>query len=195
MMSRLKTFYDHLQQQPRALQWSVFALSGLLLFLLWDGVISPVTNGWKSQADLIQTRAERVHDGRVLAASFDRMGNVVRAYGPIELPGPESDGRNELNAAINGILERYSITEESSSVSSSKVRKGTLGSYAGNKRLESLKLVFDFISTPKDALSIIADLEADPSIEFITNLRITKAPGKKVKVHLTIESWVLGSNT
>lgn len=190
-----KKLHDHLQQQPRALRWSVYALLGMLLFLLWDSIVFPVTENWKSRADLIQLRVDRVREGGDLTAAFERLQDEVRAYGSIELPGPESSGRIELNAAINDILERYSITEESSSVSQSKVRKGTLGNYAGNKRLESLKLVFDFISSPKDALSIIADLEANPAVEFITSLRITKAPSKKVKVHLTIESWVLGSNS
>ncbi len=52
-----------------------------------------------------------------------------------------------------------------------------------------------FEARPEAALSIISELEDSPAIESITSVRLsTEAGPGKVRVDLTLEAWVVGSD-
>ena len=46
-----------------------------------------------------------------------------------------------------------------------------------------------------DAIAIISELESSPEVESITSVRMTKDANRKVKVNLSLEAWVLPSET
>ena len=51
-----------------------------------------------------------------------------------------------------------------------------------------------FDASPTEAIAIIAELEASPTIEAVSDVRMTLQGGRqKVRVDLTVESWIVSS--
>ncbi|MCZ6836324.1 MAG: hypothetical protein O7G85_11165 [Planctomycetota bacterium] len=192
-MSIFVNAIQSLRQQPRAIQWSIIAALGIALFLIWDQGIAPITQSWKYKADAIQAKVQQVNSSAELIQKFDALKDKISGIGPIDLPSSEFQGRQAIQKVINNLLKDHVISQQRFGISEGRMRRGTLASVTGAKRLESLKVDLDFVSTPQESIKIIATLESSPEIEFINTVRMTKAPNKKVKVKLTFETWVLGS--
>jgi hypothetical protein len=64
----------------------------------------------------------------------------------------------------------------------------------GTGRIDRLTKEVKFDATPDAALAVIADLEASPHVDSISSVRIVRDAGGKVKVTLTIESWIRGDD-
>jgi hypothetical protein len=48
-----------------------------------------------------------------------------------------------------------------------------------------------FDATPEEAIAIIAELEANTTIEAVSDVRVTEQSGRQVRVDLTVESWIV----
>lgn len=194
-MSVFDSAIQQFRKLPRAMRWVVYAAVGFALFLTWDGWIAPTTQELRDEADAIQAKVQEVRNASALIRQFDMIDDEITSIGPVQLPASQLQGRQAIQQVINDTLKNYSITEPSFSITDNRVRSGTLATVTGTRRLASLKVDLEFIAAPDVAMSIIAEFEANPEIEFIRTLRLTKAPGKKVKVRMTLESWVLGQQT
>jgi len=192
-MSVAQTISSQLQQMSRALRWSIYALAGLALFLLWDGLIAPTTDEWRTKADAIQTKVDRVRAASSLIGRFNALHGEIIGIGPVSLPESESQGRQAIQDVIIEVLKGHNVAEPSLSIADSRVQRGTLAGIVGTKRLGALKADLEYTATPQDAVAIIAELEASPEIEFIRTIRMNKAPNNRIKVRLTLETWVLGA--
>ena len=75
----------------------------------------------------------------------------------------------------------------------SKLRRGTLSRIiAPGEQVERITGDLRFDATPEVAAEIIAELEASPDIDAISNIRMTRQPGpRKVTVDLTVETWII----
>ena len=183
-----------LRQQPRAIQWAVLAALGFVLFMIWDMGIAPMTEKWKNEADSLQAKVQQISNSAELVQQFDSINAKISGIGQVEMPAGELQGRQATLKVINDVLKNYSVSQERFGINEGRrLPKNTLSNIAKTKRLESLKVDLDFISTPEVAIEIIALFESSPEIEFVRTVRLTKAPSKKVKVKLTLETWVLGS--
>lgn len=194
-MSAIRNIHDQLRQQPRAMQWAVYAVFGLALFMIWDQAAAPLAMDFKNRADAIQDKVRQVQAGTRLVREFKSMKSQVAAIGVVKLPGDKARRTSAVQSIVNEILQKYSTSEESFGLKEGRVSRDTLSSVTGGRRLDALQGDLQFTSTPKVAAAIIAELEADPNIEFIRTIRINKAPGKKVKVRLTLEAWALSIKT
>lgn len=192
-MPFLERSIKQFRQQPRVGQWIILAAIVFGVFLIWDQGIAPTTARWKREADSIQMKLQQVRAGDELIRRFQALEDEIAGIGAVELPVGEGQGRQAIQSAINEILRGHKVAEESFSITNGRVDRRTLSSVFGTKRLESLKVDLEYVATPDEAMAIISELEANPDIEFIRSIRMNHAPGKKIKVRLTFETWVLGS--
>lgn len=190
-MSALEKVIQQVRQMPRATQWAVYALLGLLLFLIWDQAVWPLTNDWKQRADAIHNDVRQVKTSQELLEQFQSLQSQIIALGEVKLPGDKARRISAVQSSVNEILGKHSVSEQSFSITDGRVKRGTLASVSGIRKLGAIKGELQFTSTPDIAAAIIAELESDENIEFISVIRFTKAPGKKVKVKLTLEAWVI----
>lgn len=190
-MSALEKVIQKVQQMPRATQWAVYAFMGLFLFLIWDQVVWPLTNEWKQRADAIHNDVRQVKASQEILEQFQSLQPQIIALGKVKLPGDKARRISAVQNSVNEILSKHSVSEQSFSITDGRVKRGTLASVSGIRKLGAIKGELQFTSTPEIAVAIIAELESDVNIEFISVIRFTKAPGKKVKVKLTLEAWVI----
>ena len=193
-MSALEKAIQQLHQKPRVVQWSVYALLALLLFLVWDQVAWPQTNIWKQRADAIQNDVRQVKASQELREQFKSLHSQITAIGAVKLPGDKARRNSAVQNSVNEILGKYSVSEQSLVITDGRVSKGTLKNISGIRRLGAIKGELQFTATPDVATSIIAALESDENIEFISVVRFIKAQGRRIKVKLTLEAWVIDTS-
>ena len=76
-----------------------------------------------------------------------------------------------------------------------KLPRGTLSEILRtSQREERITGDLRFDAAPTEAIAIIAELEATPTIEAVSDVRMTLQGGRqKVRVDLTVESWIVSS--
>lgn len=193
-MNTLEKAIQHLHQKPRAMQWTVYGLLAMLLFLIWDQVAWPLTNDWKQRADAIQNDVQQVKASQELLEQFQSLHSQITAIGAVKLPGDKARRISAVQNIVNEILGKYSVSEQSFGITDGRVKRGTLSNISGIRKLGAIKGELQFTATPDVATAIIAELESDENIEFISVVRLNKVPGRKIKVRLTLEAWVIVSS-
>lgn len=194
-MSEAASIMDRYRRMPRAIRWALLAAIGIALFEVREIVLRPFANAWDHKAEIIEDRVSQVRASQDISREIDQMHDLVRDLGPVDVPRNEADGQKSLNAAIGQVLQKNGATNQSWAIGpKGNLSKTALPSIANGKRIERLAGDLKFDATPKAAAAIIAELESNPDIETVDSVRMTRdASGGKVKVHLTIEAWVLAS--
>jgi hypothetical protein len=196
-MSRFASITQQFRSMNRALQWATLAAVGLGLFLLWDRLLSPASASLARQADALQARVNELRRAPVIVRQFkESRRDQVIALGPVATPMSESQGAIELQNAVNEVLKRHNISNQGLSFdmrTRGRLPSGALVTLTDNKRVDRLAGDLKFVASPEDAAAIIAELESSPIVAAINNLRMTKDAGRKLKVTLSVESWVTSS--
>jgi hypothetical protein len=196
MTSATVQLVDRYRALPRALQWGVLTVIGVAAFLLWDATIRPLTDDLDRQAASIEADVARIRAGESIAEDFNKVARVVECLGPVAKPGGQADGAAELIGIVNNVRAKHAISNDNFDFRpQGKVPGAGLTSMTGGKRLEKLVGDLRFTATTEDAMAVIAELESSPEIESIKSLRVTKDANRKVKVNLSLESWILPSET
>ena len=196
-MSTTSTLWQRFQQWPRALRWAVYAAVGATAFLVVNDHIWQTAKEWNETADAIETKLAAVRDGQAIAAEFQILEETLVAHGAVSMPHDENEGKNALNAAVNEVLNRYSVRNVSFELRAPANLKGSLDRISrGRKQAQFISGDLRFDATPEDAAAVLAELETSPDIEAVSFVRITRiSRARRVKVHLTLEAWVLTSKT
>ena len=71
-MSGIETAWQSFRQLPRAAQWGLTALLGVVLFLVWNDVILGVSGNWNRATEDILAKVEQA------AGSDQRLQSLVR---------------------------------------------------------------------------------------------------------------------
>jgi hypothetical protein len=196
MTSATVQLVDRYRALPRALQWGVLTVIGVAAFLLWDATIRPLTDDLDRQAASIEADVGRIRAGESIAEDFNKVARVVECLGPVAKPGGQGDGADDLTRIVNDVIKKRAVSDWSFDMRlQGKLPTGALASIGDGKRLERLAGDLRFTATTEDAMAVIAELESSPEIESIKSLRVTKDANRKVKVNLSLESWVLPSET
>ena len=184
---------------PRAVQWAVAAAIVILVFVIWNDYIKAIGDRWAMQADTIQQQVKTVRDSRALVTQFEQMKPAIMTIGQVEPPSTEKQTSDALNTIKDKIIEKYrsDITKESfQRTAGDRIRKGALFGIIGPGEIgQKLSGEFEFESTPETATKIIAELEKNPDVEAVSEVRITKIGNRRISVKLKIEAWVVGRDT
>ena len=195
MTTAAPTTFDRFRQWPRAMQWALLAALGLAMFMLWDRVLSRLTAEMEKKADAIVTQAAEIrHASSIVSDLQSRYSDAVQGIGPVGVLVSAAKGADELDEVVNTVLKKHaSVSNQSFDMRA----KGKLppGTVVADKRLDRLTCDLKFLATPEDTTAIIAELESSPVITSINTVRIVRDANRKVKVNLTIESWVYSSDT
>ena len=177
---------------PRALQWALLAAIGFCLFWLWNQFLNPQKDAWDKDAAAIESSVKDIRNTEAVTSKIQGIKDVVVTLGPVDTPRSSREGPDALNEAVNKVLAKYGVAKDSFSFRSGRLSKTALVNITtGTKRIDRLTGDLKFDATPKNAAAIIADLESNPDIEAVDSVRMTRDTGGKVKVHLTVEAWVL----
>lgn len=196
-MSRFDQSITQFRALPRSMQWALIAAVGFALFFMWYEVVRPISDDWKAAADEKQANLAEVRQSSQLSAELESRTNrdLVAAFGPVEIPGSEAEGKRGITADINEILRNYSVSGDSLDLRpSGRLRKGSLPSIARGKKVTRLRGDLRFDADVEDAMAIIAELESSPKIESITSVRLNKLAQRRLQVYLIIDAWVLSAD-
>jgi len=195
MSEALDNSIERFRRLPRAIQWALVAAVVIGSYLLWDSYLQPTKQKWDDLSEHIEERVTKINAGTTDVRALQNMQDVVTNLGPVNLPR----GEKEVTAVVNDVVEQVMKKNAVSAWSFSFRSKGNLPKTSlvafvkGNERVERRIGDLKFEAAPKAAVAIIAELESSPDIEAVDSLRITRDAGGKVKVQLTIETWVLTS--
>lgn len=197
----MSSLTERFNEMPRAIRWAVAAGVILLAFLAWDDYVAPMADQWNRDADRIEVKVEQARRAAQLERNIRGRRQLIEELGPVEVPGDDPQGRLALHSLVVDVVREYrSVTNDSFNLTggadrlpaavSSRLLSGTGQS---NRRLVRISGVLAFDSEPEDAAAIIADLEAKPEVESISQIRMLRKDGRTVGVQLTLNAWVVQS--
>ena len=188
-MSRTQAYVDQFQQLPRAAKWGLLAAVFLVIFLLWSQMLSPTAKAWTAEADQMEQDLLRLRGQTEVPADIR---DQATSFGAVHLPDLKQRGSLLLAQQVQTILSNYGITDDNFTMSRPTPMSTTksAGLTVGNEKIERLKSDVEFNTTPDTAIAIIAEMESDPAFESVSNVKLDKDQAGKIRVRLTIESWV-----
>ncbi len=184
-IDRAIAWYD---LQERAIKWAAIAIPILVAYLVLD------YGFWQVSANL-SIRGDRIES--IIAASKKRGASIegsvesaVRAFGPVDAPATKDDGADALTTSIAAIFKQNN-TNYGLGLREQRISSRSLESAVGSK-IEKIVAEIRFDATPDAASAIIAQLEAAPEIDSISDLKLNYQPQtRRVTVQLSAEAWTL----
>ncbi|MHC4141359.1 MAG: hypothetical protein ACYSUF_05565 [Planctomycetota bacterium] len=195
-MTSTQTIWRRYRRLPRAGQWAVAAALGAVLLIIWTDYVLALAAVWNEQADALLADAREAAGGERRLSRMNGLRNTIQGLGPIQRPGTESQAELALNDAVNEVLKRHRVSDDSFNYRGpEKLPRGTLSEILRtSQRAERITGDLRFDASPTEAIAIIAELEASPTIEAVSDVRMTLQGGRqKVRVDLTVESWIVSS--
>ena len=194
-MTALQSMLQQYQKMSRAMRLATLAALALGLYFVWDSAIRPITQQLNDDADVIARNVSELHRIEAEAVKLkDLKKTLVWNIGPVRPPAAVAEGSKKFNDVVLDVLQKHgAINTNFSSRSRGKLPRTTMAAYANGKRIDRLTGDIKFDASPEKAAAIIAELEASPHIESISSLRLVRDTGRKVRVTLTVEAWVLST--
>jgi hypothetical protein len=195
-MSTLDSLIQSFRELPRAARWAGLAGLAIALFLAWDSFIRPVASDWAAAADDLQRDLATVRSGAELARSFNRRASrqTILAHGPVDLPASKAEAESALSRTVNEVLAEHRVSDTDLNLSwQGNLPKNALPSIARGRKIARLKVELSFESAPEDAIAILAAFESRRDVESVSQVRLTKESGRKLKVRMSLETWALES--
>src|SRR5204863_6652204 len=105
---------------PRAFQWALVAVAGIVLFMAWDRYLHPISDQWARSADGLQGRVNEIRQAGEIADKFrsPEIHDAVIGLGPVAPPdgGPLvpslAEGTTELNNAVTDVLKKHKVDKD-----------------------------------------------------------------------------------
>ena len=169
---------------------------GVVLLIIWNDYVLSQAADWNEQADELLADAREAAGGERRLARMNGLRNTIQGLGPLERPGAESQAELALNDAVNEVLKQHRVSDDSFNYRGpEKLPRGTLAQILrSGQRVERVTGDLRFDASPTEAIAIIAELESSPTIEAVSDVRMTLQGGRqKVRVDLTVESWIVSS--
>jgi hypothetical protein len=174
----------------------VAAVVAAVLLIIWTDYVLALAAAWNEQADALLADAREAAGGERRLSRMNGLRNTIQGLGPVQRPGTESQAELALNDAVNEVLKRHRVSDDSFNYRGpEKLPRGTLSEILRtSQRAERITGDLRFDASPTEAFAIIAELEASPTIEAVSDVRMTLQGGRqKVRVDLTVESWIVSS--
>ncbi len=174
---------------PRVGKWVALAAVGAGVYLAFEAVIWPTSESFDNRADRyasVLSRAAMRAEG--LPSSVVASATV---HGPNMAPELESVAKTKLAEAVTDIMKTHGASF-GWSLRWNSLGGGVMPTVAaelGGTMARAIAEV-DFEAAPETATRIIHDIDRDPAVDAITDLRISYLDKtRRVKVTMTVERW------
>jgi hypothetical protein len=172
--------------------WRIAAAGAVVVMavLVAQDHVWPLADGWNREADRIARTIER---GRNLDAALDpRIERIAVALGPIEVPRSAAPGATRLEETVGRICAAHGLDPKIDGRTGSRLPSNSPLSEVAGGRVERLVCELEFVAEPDTLMTVVRELEREPEIESISDLRIERIDdGPKLDVRLVVEAWVV----
>lgn len=172
--------------------WRLASAGGVLLMaiLVAQDYVWPTADVWNAEADRIVRTIEKARN--IDDAIDGRVERIATALGPIEVPRSASPGATRLEETVGGILEAHDLDPKIDARTGSRLASKSPISEVAGGRVERLICELEFIADPDTLIAVIRELEAEPEIESISDLRLERIDdGPRLDIRLSVEAWVV----
>lgn len=191
-----RTLWQRFEQLPRAGRWAICAAVVITVFLVWNDFVGPQTASFNEEARTLLARHETIR-GQQRLRQVKLLEEPIRALGTVEEPGNRAESGQALIRAVIEVLKKHSVSDDSWGLGNpTNLPRGTLTELTGDgRRVKRITADVRFDTGPEEATAIIAELEARPEVEAISNLRLSRLHGgrRKVRVALTLDAWIVSA--
>jgi hypothetical protein len=172
--------------------WRLIGAAALALIavLVWDEYVRPTTDDWNGESDRIARTIERA---RTVDRTTDpKIERLATALGPIEVPRSAAPGATRLESTISQICSQYKVVPKIDGRTGSKLPSNSPLSTMAGGRVERIICELEFIADTETAIDVIRDLEAEPEIESISELRLDLVDdGPDLEIRIVVEAWIV----
>lgn len=183
---------------PRSMKW---AAVGVAVIGGYFAVVEPAL-------DRLAKLNQRAESNEATLADFRRSEDRVRAaetavtlgvgrHGVVEYPGDQQSVSVAFNKAVDTVLRKHGVGEQTSTTRVSPMGPGPLSKVVGQEyRVERLARDIQFQASPETLSAVLADLEKTNVVSSVPRVQIRQGENKDkttrlVRATLSIESWVL----
>jgi len=188
---------DRIRSLPRPAQVGIVVVALIAGWWICRDTVWAWAGGFSREAEEMRdllARGRDQTDRRLLSVR-----DAVIAHGAVQPPRRPADGSAQLAQEATRIIK---VNEGVSNFkyearTATKLPPSALREVIGDRqRAERAIAELQFEASPEIVSRVIADLEASPSIDAISTLRLQRLDGpKKLRVKMIIEAWVVGSET
>lgn len=174
---------------PRVGKWIAVTAAVYVVVLLFQFVVWPVSDDLNDEADraaeLLKAAGKRADE--LPADIADRA--VV--FGPNAVPGREINEKERFSNAIAAIMKKHGVADAYGFDArplalSGEVLPRVSAQFGGSMARTSAELKFS--ASPETVSKIIAEIDASPFVDAITDVRLTYKD-RRVNAVLSIERW------
>lgn len=172
--------------------WRLASAAGVLLMaiLVAQDYVWPAAEAWNDEANRIARTIEKAQN--IDRAIDGRVERIATALGPIEVPRSASPGATRLEETVGTILEAHDLDPKIDARTGSRLASTSQISEVAGGRVERLVCELEFIADPDTLITVIRELEAEPEIESISDLRLERIDdGPRLDISLSVEAWVV----
>lgn len=194
MGNQLTTLLAQISSWSRAMQWAFWAGILTIAFLVWDATIANIGAQWSAKANQIEMQITEVNKPVFLTATDKKH---ISSFGEVDLPRTKSDGASAMTEAVHEILASHSVkNDEYTRTKTSRMKSGSLpGIATSGQQIEQVIGDLRFEASQEEILRVISALESNPSIDAVTDIRLTKKEGRLIRVDLAVEAWVVSTSS
>ncbi|MFZ9880150.1 MAG: hypothetical protein ACO3QC_01955 [Phycisphaerales bacterium] len=182
---------------PRAGRWGAIAGVVFIGFTLLDSVFWPIADDLNARADRLTTVLERASSR---AEEFpEEIEASAIVHGPNLVPGREMLSKEKLASTIVTVLREKGVNQFGLDIRPAQPLPSTvLPEIAAELGGQMGRSVADlrFEATPDVATTLVAELDKNPAIDAVSDLKLTYNPQtKRVAVQMSLEKWGVVNRT
>jgi|MDTC01.3.fsa_nt_gb hypothetical protein len=193
-MFGIQRILDQVSTWSRAMQWSFWAGTFTILFLIWDATIAEMGLDWSAQ---VATKERQIKEIQLPTTFTTKVKNAVSSFGTVELPRKKSEGAAELTEAVHNILGNHEVVNDDyTRTKTSRMKSDSLPgitSSSSNEHIEQVIGDISFEASQEEVLNVISELESSPWIDAVSDVRFTRQSGRFIRIDLSVEAWVIST--
>lgn len=170
-------------------------LGGLLILVVVAILVAqehvwPTADRWNDEADRIErTLAKARNLDRGLPPSIER---IAVTLGPIEEPRAAAPGATRLEETVGRICSKHGLVPKIDGRTGSRLPPNSPISAMAGGRVDRLVCEMEFTATPDLLIDVLRDLESEPEIKSIADLRLDRIDdGPDLDVTILVEAWIV----
>ncbi len=183
---------DRFLRLPASWQLGSLLVLVVISILVAQEHVWPTAERWNNDANAIERTLSNARSlERGLPPSIER---IAVALGPIEVPRSAAPGATRLEETVGRICLRYGLVPKIDARTGSRLPPNSPLSAMAGGRVDRLVCEMEFTADPDRLIAVIQDLESEPEIESIADLRLDRIDdGPDLDVKIVVEAWIVAA--